>query len=183
MSLYQHYIKEHIHNFRKLNLYSRDTLLIQKKTIQLLKLNDLNELRDKYEGVAYLNKLSLKLYSVIALERYLGINILNIEDLNHGNIELNIIDDDIKISVIPFNFLEIPVIKRYECDPCIMTVFRESRNLYLCGYVSKKDLTDKKNLRKSDSPVWKDRYEYIGFDKLKMFDNLFQLKELYKNDN
>jgi len=182
MALNQYTINEHLCNFRKINMYSRDTSLIQKKIVQLLKLNDLGELRDKYEGVAYFNKLSLKLYSIIALERYLGINILDIESLNSGDIEYITIAEEIKISVIPFNVSELPVINIHECNPSIITLFREPRNLFLCGYISKRELQDKRNLRKSDSPIWKNRYEFVGFDKLRMFDDLIQLKELYKND-
>lgn len=183
MSNNQHILNKSIFDFRKLTLYSRDTVLIQKKILQFLKVNDLGELRDKYEGVAYFNKLSLKLYSIIALERYLGIKILDIENLPTGDVDFNITDEDMYISVIPFYSPDLPLIKRDDKSPSIITFFKDTRSLFLCGYLSGKEKVNKKNLRSLNSPVWKDRNEFIGFEKLKMFDNLIQLKELYKYDS
>jgi hypothetical protein len=145
--------------------------------------NDLGELRDKHEGVAYFNRLSLNLYSIIGLERYLGIKILDIENLPSGDIDFKITHDEMCISIIPFNFSSLPLIQINDTFPSIITIFKDTRTLFLCGYLSGKEKINKNNLRSLPSPIRKDTNEFIGFEKLRMFDDLNQLKELYKNDN
>ena len=146
--------------------------------IDLLQVDNLFKLRDKYEGQAFYNRLSLRLFCVLTLERFLGAEFLDINQLKDNESEITLNKIGLEISICPFIWGELPIVIKDRVNSSIFMVQKGPKDIYLCGYIDKQNLFLESNFKKVISPLWRDKYEFTGFDKLVKFNNIDELVNL-----
>jgi len=147
------------------------------KTLALknLGIKNINQLRDRFEGQVYFNNFLIRSYGEIALERYLGIAII---DVTRKENEKNYIPtfkiNTLRVIIIAFTFGENPKIPKRDFDVAVFVVVNlENRTVEILGvlnHISLIQLIDRKLL----SPL--DEKSHLGV--FKTFDSLLPIKEL-----
>jgi len=160
----------------KINIPSRLKYKAQELAINHLNLKDIGELRDRFEGQAYLDKLTLSIMSLYVLEKTVNRKFLNLDNFknkrNFSNEYVDIVDD--KFKLFTFFLGEVPIKSGTDVNPLIVIgISPDLRFGSVYGYIKDYCLTDKSLFRCVSSPVQKNRNMYVGFNKLIKIENLF----------
>lgn len=140
-----------------------------------LGINNINKLRDRFEGQVYFNNFLIRSYGEIALEKFLGLSVV---DLSRKESQRNYIPS-IKINskvitIIAFTFNESPKILKADFDLAVFIVVNlEKRTCDILGFLHRDKLiqfADSKLL----SPL--DETRYLGV--FKTFEELLPINEL-----
>lgn len=174
---------EHILPFRKsfkiINLYRKDIHYLETVVIKHLNLRDLNELRDKFEGQAFLNNYLDKTLPIIALQKYLKTNFIDLEKNLLRQVKCEISINNIIIKIIKSEN-NLPLIDLSDDYPIIIFNSTQNQIMELCGFASleviKNNLKDIKSYGFGSKEKMKG--SFYGFDQLKMFDNIDDLAKL-----
>ena len=75
-------VLKHRKRFIDIGISLEELKQIQDSVLFSLGLSNLNELRDKLEGVAFYNKFSKRILSALALQKYLGIEIIDWDNIS-----------------------------------------------------------------------------------------------------
>ena len=178
-------------------LSNRDSFLYETLTYQeLIKIQDcvlasfgftnLNELRDRFDGVAFIDKFSLKISGVMALEKKLKIEIIDWEKINPKNYTPKINIAGKKVDVIMSEYGDFPVIEKINKRPAIIIIKKDQKDIWICGYADVKILNENQNVKFLKGEMMKDydsKTTFIGYNKLKPFQNFEDLVNLVKQKN
>ena len=142
--------------------------------IKQLGLTNMNQLRDRYEGQAYLDRFLTKSFSEFAIQKMLGIDFVSIDLKTNKSYKPSLVYEDKTYEVISSSMDDYPLIPIGNYDYaifCFVNIGR--REVYVIGYCDYKDLIkliDPAEL----SPI--KAKAYIGnlknFTKIKSFQNL-----------
>lgn len=163
----------YLNTYHRVSINKTYELRIQQKVLELLKLKDMGQLRDKYEGEHYYLILLEKLIGLIALEKHLKIKQTDIEAISKTyeptiTIENNIID------VVTTIFGKFPLIDKKPKRPAIILLNKDNKTIYICGLATTKVL--KRNLFEIKGIVsGKEKSTFLGFDQLKPFSSREEL--------
>jgi hypothetical protein len=163
----------------------KGTIKIQETVLNSLKLNNINELRDLYEGVAFIDKFSLKILSVIALETFLKLELIDWSAVNPKTYTPSIIISDKKINIIMSDYGEFPVIDKISDTPAIITIKKGTKDVWICGYADVETLNNNQNnsfLKGSMTKNIDSKTTFVGFEFLKPFKNLEELENLLNKE-
>lgn len=168
-----------VHNskFKQVKISSLTIKSIQEIAVELLNLKDLNQLRDKYEGAAFLKRLSKEIMSFVAIERILEIKLLNWELRKKTKdypfeIEIN----DRKIGINIFEFGEYPVlIDETENRPMIFCYLKGQDTIVVCGYASIDVILNNKKEISNSTFVAGQKVQFTGFKDLKSINSVDDL--------
>ena len=142
----------------------KDISLVREIIIKALGLNNINELRDKFEGVAFYENFLKKISGVLALENMLKTELVNKDTIDpKGYIPLIHIENN-PILVITIDFGEFPKFPNNTNLPIILIVRKEERILWVIGFSDSK----KENVNPNQKT----------FGDLRPFNNLSELKKL-----
>lgn len=161
------YAKEFL-SCEKINIPSSFRLKVQDMVTKKLNLQNLNEVRDRFEGQAYLDKTMLSMASKYILKIYLTNElILDIDNINN-TIKQNIMSiDETVYQLVPFYFGTLPKLHTPSNLPLIFCSIRtDFRNGSVFGYLDSYSMNDK-DLFLLNSSGLMPNYEFIGFKKLK----------------
>lgn len=126
-------------NFKQVKINKFTILTIQEIALNLLKLKDLNQLRDKYEGAAFLKRLLKEVMSIVAIEKILEMKFLNWDlrkKIKDYPFEIRLNDQKIGINI--FEFGEYPIfIDEAEERPMIFCFLKGQDTIVICGYATK----------------------------------------------
>lgn len=133
-----------IKNSEKYKISQNDLMLFQRTALNHLKLTNMNELRDRYEGQAYLNNFLVRSYAEKALESFLGAIFIDVEkQFNDKSYKPAFAYKNTGIELITAIPEEYPLIPRTPFKiGCIVLVNLESRSTYLAGFFNLDDITD-----------------------------------------
>ena len=95
-------VLSNINKFLHVPLNYRDEMNIQQVVLKTLKLKDMGELRDKFEGVVFYNKFSRKILGMLALEKSLKIKLVDYSKLNPKNFQTKTLIDGEEIEIVTF---------------------------------------------------------------------------------
>lgn len=123
----------------------RDINLISELVVKHFGLNNKFELKDKFEGEAFL-KTKISSYStLVALNKFLDLNIdvneSGLDLLNDGFIQIG----KSKFRVVDFHFGELPGFvydKKWIGNGIIFSLHRDEHSCFLCGFIHKEELLD-----------------------------------------
>tara|TARA_B100000768_G_C11275715_1_gene375849 strand:- start:153 stop:665 length:513 start_codon:yes stop_codon:yes gene_type:complete len=162
--LYYKFIGRNLINFPQIKMSNLVTNKIKDSVVKVLGLRDLGQLRDRFEGQAYLNQQIFKLHSFNASLNYLGLPLPNISKEFIENFKPIIKRKNDMLIVVPFKFESLPKIKIIDFKQPRIFVLCSSERIYnIIGIASVEILNDKSNYINID-PKSKIG-EFIGFDK------------------
>ncbi len=163
-NLYYKYIGNKIINFPQIKMSNLVTNKIKESVVEVLGLRDLGQLRDRFEGQAYLDQQIFKLHSYNASLNYLGLKIPEISKDYIENFKPIIKRKNDMLVVVPFKFETLPRIKIMDYkQPRIFVLCNSERNYTIIGIASVEVLNDKSNYINLDS---KGKIgDFIGFNK------------------
>ena len=89
-----------------------DLKKIEDVVMKSLEIDNMNKLRDKFEGVAFIEKFTQKVVGIMALEKKFKINYINWETLNPGDYQPQILVSGIEVDIITCPYGNFPIINR-----------------------------------------------------------------------
>lgn len=142
---------------------------IQNLAVKKLGLRDLFQLKDRFDGQAYMDNLMIKIFSLYIVSKTIDINSTNFDDLE------SIINDDFTrvefenkyYRIIPFYFGTLPIVYPTITDPIIFCAIKNDfKSGICCGILN--------NFQFTNETIFLPRYrvtsveakKFIGFDKL-----------------
>jgi hypothetical protein len=171
-------------DFKEFHSYAKDLILservnipssfitqVQKLAIKKLGLENINQIRDRYEGQAFMDKLMLMYTGIYILEKSLDITILEYPFVpDNKNDFSSITYKDVKYKIVPFYFGQLPIIALGLEEPLIFCAIRSDfKNGSLYGVLNQYNFNDKQLfVLKSTSSISK-TYKFIGFKNLERF--------------
>ena len=155
------------------------TSILKRQTEEIvlahLGLKTMGQVRDKYEGQRYYDKIYRKLITFHCLEKMSGKSVLS-RFMIKANKAVNLSKVHFNgkyVSVTDFIFGEIPLIDmQTSTDTVIICIKNDYRTAYFCGSLPKEEILIKSNFIKTDNLATKN-YKYLqAFDVLKPFSNV-----------
>ena len=168
-------------NFLNESLTHRDTIKVQECVMKALKLDNLNQLRDKFEGLDFIERFSVKIFGVIALEKIIKMNLIDWDNIDPKNYvpRVNLFGKD--IDIIMSNYGEFPVIEKQSKFPAILTVKNTHKSVWICGFADVDTLNknqEDKFLKGEMTKGLESKTAFIGYNELKSFYTFDDLKAL-----
>ena len=165
---YIKYASKHVNNLIGVSLPLKNKRKIQEIAVKHLKLKDVNQLRDKYDGQSYLDKLQIKIASLYVIEKEFGIELINFDFIeNNKNFDFTLISiDNEKYRVIPFFFGTLPIFDITIKDKVILCAIRSdfTRGVY-CGNLDLNKHAEDSFL--NSNRVFNENYKkFIGFENI-----------------
>lgn len=111
-----------------------DIFNVRESVLKSLNLANLNELRDKFEGVAFYDNFYQKISGVIAVEKVLKQNLIDWNNIAPKNYSPLIQINDRTIQVVTAQFGVFPVIQQTILYPIILVIQKEEKVLWVIGY-------------------------------------------------
>ena len=138
-----------------------DEIKVQNIVMDKLNLSSLNQLRDKFEGVAFYNKYRARFFSILAVYDY-----LELPKPNHKDLILNDVDHSpFKIENCNFRIINTKIYEpfmvpcEYCCDFIIFTYISDNI-IYLTGFLAGEELGDRQIIDTNVSAI--NSQKYIG---------------------
>ncbi|MFN0257730.1 hypothetical protein [Pedobacter ureilyticus] len=109
-----------------------------------LKVDNMNNLRDKFEGQSYLNAFLVKSFAELTLERFLGFSFIdeNLKTLRK-DYQPEIIVENKKLIIIAFKHDEVPKIRRIEFELAVfVSINLHNKTAEILGFLDYKSIVD-----------------------------------------
>lgn len=179
MKDYIKYLLPYKKSFQTINLTRREVVILEKLVINHLKVRDINELRDKFEGQAFLDNFLYKSIPIIGIQKYLKNIFIDFENISVDKFLSEIIISDQVVNLVMFGS-NLPLIDIDNNHPCIFIHSIENSTLQLCGYASSQIVKDNLlNIKRygfgSKETI---KGNFYGFNHLIIFNNLSELENL-----
>lgn len=145
-------------------------LEVQKTAINHLGLKDIFQLRDRFEGQAYMDKLMLKVSSLFILEKDRGINFIDWDTIKWDKkADYTLIKiKDTSYRVIPFFYGSLPIVSTTIKEPIIFCAIRaDFQKGIICGVLSDFSFDDDSLFEVKPSSTKGKTKKFIGFKYLK----------------
>ncbi len=135
-------------------------------------------LRDRYEGVLFLDKFTNKIIGVIAVGKILKLPAIDWSLIKPRKYEPNININGNKIRIVTVKYGYFPVIEKENKLPVIIVLNREDKEGFICGFADVETLNSDKNVTRLKNIATRSletKVNFIAFDKLKQFANQEEL--------
>ena len=166
---------ELLRKYPQIRLTRIEEFAIRDAVLSFLGLNNLNQLRDRFEGQSFWNK-TLKNYgAVIACQKHLNIPITEIAKLNLKDFTPQIHTQNKTYDIQVFDFGKLPDIELDSIQNSMIFVIQKDKSTFsICGYGEKQLILD--NLVNSSSETVKsiDLKNFIGFKYLKPIEEIIK---------
>ena len=164
---------EFLRKYPQVKLTMKEEFAIRDNVLNSLGLKNLNQLRDRYEGQAFLDK-TLKNYGgLVACQKHLGLEVTTIEDLNIKDFRPQIKAENLVYDIKVFEFGQLPDLELNSIKNAIIFVIQKDKSTFsICGFGDKKmvlnNLVDSSNETVNSVNLKK----FIGFSSLKPIDGI-----------
>ena len=157
-----------------------ETNKIQATVLNALNLKGLNELRDKFEGVAFYNDFLRRIISVLAVEKLLKVELIDWATINPRTYKADMSKIGLDIDIITSEYGNFPVMEKESKRPAIIAIKKDEKSVWICGFASVTVLNNNQNNTEHRS-TWQrqNKTAFIGFDKLIPLRSADELKELF----
>lgn len=151
----------------KINIPSSFRIKVEKMVIKKLGLQNINEVRDRFEGQAYLDKILLSMTSKYILNYYLtNETILDTDKIWNPEKQNIITIEETTYHLVPFYFGTLPKLTTQSNLPLIFCSIRtDFRAGSVFGFLKKYSINNE-NLFLINSSGLSTKYEFIGFKNL-----------------
>ena len=169
-------ILTHRDSFYPESISQNEKIKITDIVVKHFNLKDANQLRDKFEGVAFLNNFTKDLGGVMCLGKCLDIDFIDLDIINPLNFSNIITIGKKKFHVITFNYGEFPVIEPKSKVPVIFIINKDFQKFWITGIASLKILNDISNQKKMSTGLTKsfnNKTNFIAFSRLENI-NIFK---------
>ena len=167
-------ILTHRDSFYPESISQNEKIKITEIVVKHFNLKDANQLRDKFEGVAFLNNFINNLGGVLCLGKCLRIDFIDLKTTNPLNFSNIVKIGSKKFEVITFNYGEFPLIDPKSKYPVIFIINKDYQKFWIAGVANLKILNDNSNHKKMYTGLMKsnDKTNFIGFDLLLKINSL-----------
>lgn len=165
-------------NFKAIKITRSLEYDVQNQALRILKLDNINKLRDKHEGVMFYNNFSKEVLGAYALGKHLGVNLVDLTSPISKNFIAEINLNNTKVLVSIFNYGEFPLVDMSSILPTIFMIRRNQEMFYVCGLALPKIITENTFAPTTYSPMNSKREYFYGFDKLIPFSNIDELEQI-----
>ncbi|MCH4896230.1 hypothetical protein E0494_05890 [Marinilabiliaceae bacterium JC040] len=124
-----------------INITWQDINHIKTSILKEQNLKNLNELRDRFEGIAYYEAIYKKIAGVIALEKILKRRIIDWENIKPKEYKPIIEISGTKYLVITTIFGDLPTIPKNNKLPIILTIAKEEKIIWAIGILNINDFS------------------------------------------
>ncbi len=171
MKLFFKYIGENLRFYPQIKLSKNDEKLIQISAMNHLGLTNLNHLRDRFEGQAFLDKTTKNIGGLIAMQKHLTIESIDLNKTKLNDFQPHIELEGQKVLVNVFKFGELPLVNVSEVkNPIIFIIQKDTLTFLLCGLASIEVVTNnliETSIVKSNNAKF---MEFTGFNFLEKLD-------------
>lgn len=158
-----------------------DLKKIEDVVMRALDIDNMNKLRDKFEGVAFIEKFTEKIVGIIVLEKKLKVNYINWETLNPIYFQPKIVVKNTEIDIITCAYGTFPIINRINNNPAIIFIKKDKRDIWICGFADRQVLNNNTSDKYLSGALMRERDDqtaFIGFTNLQSFETLQDLEGL-----
>lgn len=166
-------------SFRKIEITRRELASLENLVVKHLNVRDLNKLRDKFEGQAFLDNFIQKALPIFGMEKYLKTNFIDFDNRRLDYIKSEIKVNNTLINLIKFDN-QLPLIDIANEQPYIFIYSSQNQILELCGFATAEDVKNNlKDIRRygfgSQEAM---RGTFYGFEILRIFTTYDELQKL-----
>lgn len=184
MDHFVNHVVKHLHLFYKIEIPYREIHFIQNKVLAELKLKDLNELRDKFEGQQYYTNQLNKCLPIIALEKVVKVKLVDWQSIKLKQIKSSLIIEGTKINIICSSYGQVPQIEIDSKLPSIFVIANGLKEVWICGIGSNK-LIQNYIVRERQIGIGSQSKmvgDFIGLNHLKKFNSMDELLLVIKEE-
>jgi hypothetical protein len=167
-------------SFKRIKVTRNIIYKVRDMVTQILGLNNLNELRDRYEGERFHENFSGKILSAYSLGKYLNHDFIDLEGGNYNiryKPSLDILGLELDINYTYYGNLHL--VPKKPKRPEVIMIRKNEHEFLICGYASintlKKYQQESKNSLTSDLSGYA---EFNGYNQLAYFETIEDLKGL-----
>ena len=164
-------------NFIPVKVNGSFVKMTQHLVLEMLNLKGLNCLRDKFEGVAFYERVSNFLFGLTVLEQHLGQSLINLKKVKQKDFSSNLSLVNLDINVVTFKMGYLPIIEVNNTSPTIFVLRRNDKSGWICGFAVC-DILNAPINQKRTPHIGKDgegKVFFTGFNQLKKFNDLEEL--------
>lgn len=143
MNLFVKHLAPFIRDFPQVTLSRRVELDVQNHCIDLLKLKNIGELRDRFEGQKFLDNALNKISSYQVCASIFNLNEISIDEILKMK-KLIVEIKGINYEILVFQFGELPQIISSE-NPIVFVLKKDQQTYSVCGFASIDVMKDEKN--------------------------------------
>lgn len=135
MKFFFKYVGEQLRTYPQIRLNRGDEVLIRDETMKQLGLENLNQLRDKFEGQAFFDRTLMNIGGLIAIQKHLKMDIEDITKIDFSNFHPKLKVNNNTIDVHVFKFGTLPLIDIDNINNITFFVIQKDRVTFnLCGF-------------------------------------------------
>ena len=172
MKLFLKYIGEFLRIYPQIRLNRHDEISIRNSAMSHLGLDNLNQLRDRYEGQAFFEKTMMNVGGLISIQKHLNLPIIDFTEIDLTDFQPKIELNKELIDIHVFEFGALPLINIDDITrPVFFVIKKDQTTFTLCGLAST-DILEKNliptSIEKSSTVI---NMNFVGFKFLKHIDN------------
>lgn len=173
MKTFLKYTGEFLKVYPQIRLSRNEEILIRNEVINHLGLNNINEMRDRFEGQAFFDKTIMNVGGLMAIQKHLDLPIVNISQINLDGYSPYLEINNEVINVMVFEFGKIPLFDDTKLKNKVFFVIQKDKTTFnLCGFLDIKTIKENVidvNTKTHSQAGFKG---FIGFDKLNKAEDL-----------
>ncbi|MCA0131144.1 hypothetical protein LBU54_01005 [Winogradskyella sp. D23] len=153
----------------------KEEFAVRDSVLNSLGLNNLNQLRDRYEGQTFLDKTLKKYGGLVACQKHLNIKVTSIDELNIKDFKPQIEGKKDIYDIKVFDFGALPALELSTIkNPLIFVIQKDKSTFSICGYGNRDLVLD--NLVDSNNETVNSvsLKNFIGFSDLKPIEEILK---------
>ena len=177
MKIFLNHVGEFLRTYPQIRLNRGDEAWIRDVTMKQLGLDNLNQLRDRFEGQAFFDRTMMNVGGLISIQKHLNLRIEDITKLDFSNFHPKLKINDEVVDVYVFKFGTLPLIDIDEINNTTFFVIQKDRVTFnLCGFTTKEII--KKNMIRThiERSSQANNMNFIGFKSLSNPEDLLKHK-------
>lgn len=136
MKLFLKHVGSYLRSYPQIRITRGDEIIIQNSVMNHLGVTNLNQMRDRYEGQSFFEKTMKNIGGLMALQKHLKKDVIDVNLVNLTDFQPHIIIDGKKIDIHVFDFGALPLLKVEEIkNPIYFIIQKDSLTFLLCGIV------------------------------------------------
>ena len=134
---------EFLLKYPQISINSTDEMLVRDECMKHLGITNVRQLNDRYEGQAFLNKTLKNVGSVMVIQRYLGIPVINVRKTDLGDFKPKLVINNKEFTVLVFQFGTLPLVDIDNLSENTFFIIQKDRVTFnLCGFAKREIINE-----------------------------------------